>query len=45
MLRVHVLGRTFTALKSMSGLVDDVRTYYGENAGKFAIPDLMAEKC
>jgi len=27
-----------------SGLVDDVRTYWGENGSKFAISDLMSEK-
>lgn len=29
----------------MSGLVNDVRTYFGERGSKFAIPNLMGEKC
>jgi len=29
----------------MSGLVNDVRTFFGENASKFVVPDLMVEKC
>jgi hypothetical protein len=28
----------------MSGLVDDVRIFFGENASEFTIPGLMVEK-
>jgi hypothetical protein len=37
----------FTSLQQLpiwSGLVNDVRTFFGENGSKFAIPDLMSEK-